>query len=123
MFFSKNSRKFASSPSPALGCYWLYKKLSSIGVYAHIALRALTVSYSDVGEGGDAVKCEKTQFFLNTLYVFDYKMISKILSRLRNLACTPNIALHKLFMKTYMKISKNMMSRFLLFFLILIILK
>ena len=27
MFFSKNSRKFATSPSPALGCYWLYKKL------------------------------------------------------------------------------------------------
>ena len=26
-FFSKNSRKFATSPSPALGCYWLYKKL------------------------------------------------------------------------------------------------
>ena len=25
-FFSKNSRKFAPSPSPALGCYWLYKK-------------------------------------------------------------------------------------------------
>ena len=25
--FSKNSRKFATSPSPALGCYWLYKKL------------------------------------------------------------------------------------------------
>ena len=26
VFFSKNSRKFASSPSPAIGCYyWLYK--------------------------------------------------------------------------------------------------
>ena len=23
--FSKNSRKFATSPSPALVCYWLYK--------------------------------------------------------------------------------------------------
>ena len=27
VFFSKNSRKFATSTSPALGCYWLYKKL------------------------------------------------------------------------------------------------
>ena len=25
-------------------------------------------SYSDVGEGGLTVNCEKTQFFLNTLY-------------------------------------------------------
>ena len=25
--FSKNSRKFATSPSPALGCYWFYTKL------------------------------------------------------------------------------------------------
>ena len=24
VFFSKNSLKFATSPSPALGCYWLY---------------------------------------------------------------------------------------------------
>ena len=35
---SKNSRKFVTSPSPAHGCYWLYKKLP-------------------------AVNCEKTQFF------------------------------------------------------------
>ena len=26
VFFSENPRKFATSPSPALGCYWLYKK-------------------------------------------------------------------------------------------------
>ena len=33
-------------------------------------MRALRVSYSDVGEGGVAVNCEKTQFFfLNTLYL------------------------------------------------------
>ena len=25
--FSKNSRKFATSPSPALDCYWLYNEL------------------------------------------------------------------------------------------------
>ena len=38
-------------------------------LYTRIALRALKVSYSDVGEEGVAVNCEKTQFFLNTLYV------------------------------------------------------
>jgi len=32
-------------------------------------LRALKVSYSDVGEGGVAVDCEKTKFFMNTLYL------------------------------------------------------
>ena len=31
-------------------------------------MRALKVSYSYVGEGGVAVNCEKTQFFLDTLY-------------------------------------------------------
>ena len=34
-------------------------------------MRALKVSYSDVGEGGVAVNCEKTQFFLNTLYIYN----------------------------------------------------
>ena len=38
-------------------------------MYTRIALRALKVSYSDVGEGEVAVKCEKTQFFPNTLYL------------------------------------------------------
>ena len=33
------------------------------------AFWALKVSYSDVGEGGVAVNCEKTQFFMNTLYI------------------------------------------------------
>ena len=33
-----------------------------------MASKALKVSYSDVNEGGVAVNCEKTQFFLNTLY-------------------------------------------------------
>ena len=51
--------------SAAIGCT---KKYQSIGVYTRIALRALKVSYSDVGEGAVAVNCEKTQFFLNTLY-------------------------------------------------------
>ena len=38
-----------------------------------IALRALKVCYSDVGEGGVAVNCEKTQLFLNTLYIVEYE--------------------------------------------------
>ena len=43
--------------------------MSDCTVYTRIALRALKVSYSDVGEGGVAVNCEKkTQYFLNTLY-------------------------------------------------------
>ena len=29
----------------------------------------MKVSYSDVGEGGVSVNCEKIQFFLNTLYI------------------------------------------------------
>ena len=49
VFFSKNSRKFATSPSPAL--------------YTRIALRALKVSYSDVGEEGVTVNCEKSTIF------------------------------------------------------------
>ena len=35
---SKNSRKFATSPSPALGCYWLYKKLPAIRSDCTLAL-------------------------------------------------------------------------------------
>ena len=39
-------------------------------MYTRMALRALKVSYSDEGEGGLAVSCEKkTYFFLNTLYI------------------------------------------------------
>ena len=34
-----------------------------------LTLRALKVSYSDVDEGGIAVSCETTQFFLNTQYL------------------------------------------------------
>ena len=41
-------------------------------------MRALKVSYSDVGEGWVAVNCEKTQFFLNTLYYYvEWKMSNK----------------------------------------------
>ena len=70
VFFSNNSQKFATSSFPALGCYWLYKNYQPIGVAVHShCVRALKVSYSDVGKGGVAENCEKTQFFLNTLYL------------------------------------------------------
>jgi len=39
VFFPKNSRKFATSPSPALGCYWLYKKLPANWSDCTLALR------------------------------------------------------------------------------------
>ena len=42
--------------------------MSDCTVYTRIALRYLKVSYSEVGEGGVAVNCEETLFFLNTLY-------------------------------------------------------
>ena len=63
--FSKNSRKSATSPSVALGCYWLYKKITSQleWLWIRIALRALRVSYSNVGEGGVTVNCEKNTIF------------------------------------------------------------
>ena len=38
-FFPKNSRKFATSPSPALGCYWSYKKLPANRKDCTLALR------------------------------------------------------------------------------------
>ena len=50
--FPKNSRKFAASPLPSLGCCWLI---------------ALKVSYSNVSEGGVAVDWEGAQCFLNIL--------------------------------------------------------
>ena len=68
VFFPKNSRKFVTSPSTALGCYWLYKKLPDIGVPVH--------SYCVERFEGFWQRCrrgmglwKKTQFFLNTLYI------------------------------------------------------
>ena len=40
--------------------------IASSRLYTRIASKALMASYSDVGERGVAVNCEKTQFFLNT---------------------------------------------------------
>ena len=39
VLFYKNSRKFATSPSPALGCYWLYKKSPANRSDCTLALR------------------------------------------------------------------------------------
>ena len=66
-YFSKNFRKFATSPSPALGT-WLYNKFpaNSEWLDTRIVLRALKVSYSNVCEGEVAVNCDKTfEFYLN----------------------------------------------------------
>ena len=48
-----------SLASTAIYCI---KKYQAIGVtvHSHFALRALKVFYSDVGEGGAAVNCDKT---------------------------------------------------------------
>ena len=44
--------------SSALGCYWLYNKLPANRSDCTLALH--WELYSDVGEGGVAVNCEKT---------------------------------------------------------------
>ena len=61
VFFSKNSRKFATSPSTVLGCYWLNKKIPTIGVtlHSHCVESFEGLLHSDVGEGGVAVNCEE----------------------------------------------------------------
>ena len=59
--FFKNSRKlppFPLQPSAVQKITSQKEKLCS-----HIALRALKVSYSDVGEGGVGVNCEKNTIF------------------------------------------------------------
>ena len=63
VFFPKNSRKFATSPSPALGCYWLYKKIQPEWLYTRIALRALKVSYSDLRRGRGCSELWKNTIF------------------------------------------------------------
>ena len=44
------------------------QKLPGVTVHSQ-CVESLKVSYSDAGEGGVAVNCEKPQFFLNTLYL------------------------------------------------------
>ena len=51
MFFSKNIRKFATSPSPILGCYWLYKKLPANRSDCTLALRSELLQRCRRGRG------------------------------------------------------------------------
>ena len=53
--------------STAIGCTIYYQPIG-VTVLSHCVER-LKFSYSDVGEGGVPVNCEKTQYFLNTLYL------------------------------------------------------
>ena len=75
VFFS-NSRNIATSPSPALGCYyWLYKKLPEpIGVTVH-SYCVRSFESRDVGEGGVAVNFEKKQIFSWTPCCIDRGMM------------------------------------------------
>ena len=47
--------------SAVIGCTINYQPIG-VTMYTRTALRVLKVSYSDVGKGGVAVNCEKTQF-------------------------------------------------------------
>ena len=70
----KNYRKFVPPPSPALGCYWLYKNYQPIGVTVH--------SHCVESFEGLLQRCRrgrgcselwiKTQFFFNILYHHSY---------------------------------------------------
>ena len=74
VFFSKNSRKFATSPSPALNYYWLYKNYQPIRVTVHLhSVESFEgLLQRCIGEGGVAVNSEKkTHFFLNTVSIDD----------------------------------------------------
>ena len=60
--FPKNYRKFATSPSPELGCYWLYQKNSSQLEWLYTLLRWelwRSLTAIDVDEGGVAVNWGK----------------------------------------------------------------
>ena len=65
--FSKVCHLFLASTWLLLAVQKNYQPIG-VTVPSHCA-RALKVSYSDVGEGGVAVNCEKIQFFMNTLYI------------------------------------------------------
>ena len=53
-----------------------YRVLQKITSQFAFAFRALKVSYSDIGEEGVAVNCEKTQYLMNTLY-FNFLKVKK----------------------------------------------
>ena len=69
VFSHKNLLSLATSPSPALGCYWLYRKWPANK--SDCTLRSLVrMSCSPTFRGWVAVNWEKTQFLMNTLYLF-----------------------------------------------------
>ena len=75
VFFSKNSLKFATSPSrqhsAASGCTKYYQPT----VHSH-CVESPKVSYNDVGEEGEGEwNCEKTQFFPITLYMIKKRFV------------------------------------------------
>ena len=53
---------FPRQHSAAIGCTKNYQPIG-VTVPSRIALRALKIFYSDVGEGGVAVNCEKNTIF------------------------------------------------------------
>ena len=70
VFFSKNSRKFATSPSQALGCYMLYKNYQPIGVTVHShCVESFEGLLQRCRRGRGCSELWKTHFFLNTLYM------------------------------------------------------
>ena len=67
VFFLESLQPVPREHWAAIGCTKNYQPIG-VTVHSHV-LRALKVSYSNEGEGGVAGNCEKTQFFLNTLYI------------------------------------------------------
>ena len=69
-FFSRILKSLQPLPrqhSAVIGCTKnCTKKPIGVTVHSH-CVESFEGLYSDVGEGGIAVNCEKTQFFLNTL--------------------------------------------------------
>ena len=64
--FFKEFSKFATSTSPALGRYWLYKKNGQpIRVTVHSDVEAKLLFYI---QGMDCSELEKITFLMNTLY-------------------------------------------------------
>ena len=53
--------------SAAIGCTKNYQPIG-VTVHSH-CVESIENLLQDVGEGGVAVNCKKTQFFLNTLYI------------------------------------------------------
>ena len=72
VFFSKNSRKFVTSPSPALVCYWLYKKLPANRSDCTLALRWRSLTAMWAREGLQWIE-EKHNFSWTpcTLYIYN----------------------------------------------------